>query len=148
MRAPGHCLAALLLPVRSHVRGDCAAWLLIPLVLQHRTSTMADAAAAPRGDAAWPAPWHAELQARVADVERAAAALLAVCEKPEARAALEVRCEGATYAHYCARRSARGPSPCTCDGAQLRPFVADAAPTLLRAGSRPWLCVFGCAGAA
>ena len=53
---------------------------------------MADAAAAPGVDAAAPpaGPWHERLQARLQDVERAAAALLAVCEEPEARAALEV----------------------------------------------------------
>ena len=38
-----------------------------------------------------PLPWHERLQARLADVERAAAALLAVCEEPAAQAALEVR---------------------------------------------------------
>ena len=68
---------------------------------------MAAAAAAPLG--ATP-PWHERLQAGVADVERAAAALLAVCEEPEAQSALEVRAQ-ATHAGG-ARRSARRPSAC------------------------------------
>ena len=38
-----------------------------------------------------PLPWHERLQARLADVERAAAALLAVCEEPDAAATLEAR---------------------------------------------------------
>ena len=38
-----------------------------------------------------PAPWHARLQACLSEAERAVAALLAVCEEPGARAALEVR---------------------------------------------------------
>ena len=37
------------------------------------------------------APWHARLQACLGDAERAVAALLAVCEEPEARETLEVR---------------------------------------------------------
>ena len=52
-----------------------------------------------------PAPWHERLQAGVAYVERAAAALLAVCEEPDTAAALEVRAR-ATHAGG-ARRSAR-----------------------------------------
>ena len=65
------------------------------------------AAAAARG-----APWHERLQARVADLERAAAALLAVCEEPEAAAALEVRsCERHTRA---LRSAARALVACAC----------------------------------
>ena len=53
---------------------------------------MAAATAVPVDDAAAPpVPWHTQLQASVADFERAAAALLAVCEAPEATAELEVR---------------------------------------------------------
>ena len=48
---------------------------------------MAEALAAPPADA----PWHARLQERLAAAESAVAALLAVCEEPDARAALEVR---------------------------------------------------------
>ena len=47
------------------------------------------------------APWHERLQAGVADVERAAAALLAVCEEPGAAAALEV---SARATHACHAR--------------------------------------------
>ena len=48
---------------------------------------MATASAAPPADA----PWHTRLQERLASAENAVAALLAVCEEPGARAALEVR---------------------------------------------------------
>ena len=65
---------------------------------------MAAAAAAPGGAVE---PWHERLQACMADLERAAAALLAVCEEPDAAAALEVR---ATHAGG-ARRGAPGASP-------------------------------------
>ena len=51
-----------------------------------------------------PPPWHERLQAGVADVERAAAALLAVCEEPEAQAALEVRAR-ATRGRRAAQRT-------------------------------------------
>ena len=58
---------------------------------------MAAVAAAPPagGLNAAPPPWHARLQACLGDAERAVAALLAVCEEPEARAALEVRVHSA-----------------------------------------------------
>ena len=53
---------------------------------------MTDAAAAPGVDAAAPLPpWHERLQEHLQDLARAAAALLAVCEEPDAAAALEVR---------------------------------------------------------
>ena len=59
---------------------------------------MATATAPPARDAATPpAPWHVLLQSRVTGLERAAAALLAVCEEPEAQAALAVRVQ-ATHA--------------------------------------------------
>ena len=61
-----------------------------------------------------PPPWHERLQASVADLERAAAALLAVCEEPDAQAALEAR---ACACGARGRRCGRGPSPCTNSGA-------------------------------
>ena len=41
-----------------------------------------------------PTPWHTLLQARLEAAERAMKELRAVCEQPEARAALEVRACG------------------------------------------------------
>ena len=84
---------------------------------------MADAAAAPDDGAAAapPQPWYERLQARVADVERSATALLAVCEEPETRAALQVRAHathgrGAAGARVsCSRaRVACGCAPVRC----------------------------------
>ena len=46
--------------------------------------------AAAAGDAAAPPPWPEQLQARLAETDAAVKALLAVCQQPEARAALEV----------------------------------------------------------
>ena len=48
------------------------------------------AASAPAAGAP-PGPWPVRLQERLEEAERAVAALLAVCEEPDARAALEVR---------------------------------------------------------
>ena len=102
--------------------------------------SMAAAAAAPPGA---PAPWHERLQAGVADVERAAAALLAVCEEPDEVAALEVRARAAHASDV--RRIARGPSACAYGCACQSLFVAYAAPTLLArrlvtAATRRQLC--------
>ena len=75
-------------------------------------NAMAAASAAPVDDAgASPAPWHAQLQASVADFERAAAALLAVCEASEAAEALEVRPSHARGASQRARGAARADVP-------------------------------------
>ena len=52
---------------------------------------MAVAVAAPGFYWAPPQPWHDRLQAHLCFLERAAEALLLVCEEPQARAALEVR---------------------------------------------------------
>ena len=47
--------------------------------------------AAAAGNAAAPLPWPEQLQARLAEADAAVKALLAVCQQPEGRAALEVR---------------------------------------------------------
>ena len=68
----------------------------------------AAAAAAPPGA---PPPWHERLLVGVADVERAAAALLAVCEEPDAAAVLELRVK-ATHASWRAAQRARVRAAC------------------------------------
>ena len=47
--------------------------------------------AASAGSAAAALPWPEQLRARLAETDTAVKALLAVCQQPEARAALEVR---------------------------------------------------------
>ena len=85
-------------------------------------------AAAPAAAPARHAPWPARLQKRLDAAESAVAALLAVCEEPEAAVVLEVQC---------VRGSARvrahiRPAHACLPGATARALAADAARPALR----------------
>jgi hypothetical protein len=85
-------------------------------------------------DAAGAAPWHERLHARLAEAERAVAALLSVCEEPAAQDALEARLR-------CAVRLAAGHARETTRPGRHHACLYDLAPKL-GADTR-----FMCAGA-
>ena len=75
--------------MRCHsARFDAARFLWRPCCFTLCVLKMATLAAVP---AARRAPWASRLQERQAAAEHAVAALLAVCEEPDAQATLEVR---------------------------------------------------------
>jgi hypothetical protein len=83
---------------------------------------MASSGAAQTADAAGAAPWHERLHARLAEAERAVAALLSVCEEPAATDALEARAPLRCACHERGMRARRrAPAAITCRCVILRP---------------------------